>query len=90
MAVSAATRQGLDELQDAVIEMLSADFADATVETDAGNGKVLAYLAAHAEIYRQEYDDDMVRIRCYLPRRLLHHIQGPGVSVKFLDGNGVV
>ena len=48
--------QGLDDLQDAVIEMLGADFADAAVETDAGNGKVLAYLAAHAEIYRQEFD----------------------------------
>ena len=55
MAVSAATGQGLDDLQDAVIEMLGADFADAAIETDAGNGKVLAYLAAHAEIYRQEY-----------------------------------
>ena len=90
VAISAATGRGLEELQDAVAEMLAADFAEATVETDAGNGKVLAYLAAHAEIHRQEYDGDMVRIRCALPRRLLHHIEGPGVSVKFLDGNGVV
>ena len=88
VAVSAAKRQGLDDLQDAVIEMLGADFADAAVDADAGNGKVLAYLAAHAEIYRQEFDGDRVHIRCYLPRRLLHHIQGPGVEVRFLDGNG--
>ena len=33
VAVSAATGQGLDDLRDAVIEMLSADFADAEVET---------------------------------------------------------
>jgi GTP-binding protein HflX len=84
VAVSAARRQGLAELQDSVIEMLSADFADAAVETDAANGKVLAYLAAHAEVYRQEYYDDRVVVRCYLPRHLLHHIQGPGVSVRFL------
>ena len=88
VAVSAATGRGLDALQDAVIEMLSADFADATVETDAGNGKVLSYLAAHAEIHRREYDGDKVRIRCALPRRLLHHIEGPGVRVSFLDGHG--
>ena len=68
-----------------VIEMLSADFADAAIETNAGNGKVLSYLAAHAEIYLQEYDGDRVRIRCHLPRRLLHHIQGPDVEVRFLD-----
>ena len=86
VAVSAATGQGLDELRDAVIEALSADFAEAEIETSAGNGKVLAYLAAHAEIYRQEFHDNRVLIRCYLPRHLLHHIQGPDVQVRFLDG----
>jgi GTP-binding protein HflX len=86
VAVSAATGQGLSDLQDAVVEMVAADFAEASVETDAGNGKVLSYLAAHAEIHRQEYDGDKVRVRCALPRRLLHHIEGPGVRVRFLDG----
>jgi GTP-binding protein HflX len=88
VAVSAAEGQGLDALREAVVEMLSADFANAAIDTDAGNGKVLAYLAAHAEIYRQEFHDERVTVRCYLPRHLLHHIQGPGVAVRFLDGNG--
>ena len=86
VAISAATGQGLDDLQDAVIEMLSADFVDALVKTDAGNGKVLAYLSAHAEIHRQEFADNRVTVHCQLPRHLLHHIQGPGVEVQFLDG----
>jgi GTP-binding protein HflX len=86
VAVSAATGQGLGELRDAVIEALSADFADAEIETGAGNGKVLSYLAAHAEIYRQEYSDNRVTIRCFLPKHLLHHIQGPEVEVRFLNG----
>ena len=85
VAVSAATGQGLDELQDAVIEMLSADFANALIKTDAGNGKVLAYLAAHAEITRQEFEDNRVTVTCFLPRHLLHHIQGPGVDVQFIE-----
>jgi GTP-binding protein HflX len=68
--------------------MLSADFAQATVETDAANGKVLSYLAAHAEIYRQEYRDSRVIVHCYLPRHLFHHIMGPSVEVHFLDGQG--
>jgi GTP-binding protein HflX len=89
VAISAATGQGLEALQDAVIEALSADFADAEIDTDAGNGKVLSYLAAHAEIYRQQYQDNRVLIRCHLPRHLLHHIQGPDVRVRFLqDGDG--
>src|SRR5262249_9092368 len=57
VAISAATGQGLEELRAAVIEALSADFADAEVETGAGNGKVIAYLGAHAEICQQEYRD---------------------------------
>jgi len=85
VAVSAATGQGRDLLEDAVVEMLSADFADAEIETDAGNGRVLSYLAAHAEVYRQQYHDNRVTIRCRLPRHLLHHIQGPDVSVRFLS-----
>ena len=48
---------------------------------------MLAYLTAHAEIYRQEYRDDEVVVRCYLPQHLLHHIEGPGVTVTFLNGD---
>jgi GTP-binding protein HflX len=88
VAISAACREGLDALEEMVIEMLSADFANAVIDTDAGNGKVLSYLSAHAEIYRQEFHDEKVVIHCYLPRHLLHHIQGPTVHVHFLDEDG--
>src|SRR5262249_1452404 len=63
VAVSAVTGQGLDELREAVMEALSADFADAEIETAAGNGRVIAYLGAHAEIYRQQFTDNRVIIR---------------------------
>jgi len=85
VAVSAATGFGLPALAHAVIVALASDFAEAEVETSAANGRVLAYLSAHAEIYRQQYDDNRAIIRCYLPRQLLHHIQGPDVSVRFLE-----
>jgi GTP-binding protein HflX len=84
VAISAATGQGLADLRDAVIEALSADFADAEVTTAAANGRLLAYLAAHAEVYRQKYDGDTVVLRCYIPKHLLHHIEGPDVAVRLL------
>lgn len=84
VAVSAATGQGLDDLADAVIEALATDFAESEVVTSVANGKVLSYLSAHAEILRQQFDGDRVTIRCRLPRHLLHHIQGPDVTVRFL------
>jgi GTP-binding protein HflX len=88
VSISAATGQGLDALSEAVMEALSADFADAEIETAAANGKLLAYLSAHAEIYRQQFHDNRVTLRCFLPRHLLHHVQGPDVRVRFLEVNG--
>src|SRR5262249_17983488 len=88
VAVSAATGQGLDGLREAVIEMLTAEFAEVEVEIPAGNGRVLAYLAAHAEIYRQEYQDNHVVLRCYLPRHLVRHIQEPDVRFRLLGQDG--
>lgn len=86
VAVSALTGEGLEQLADAVVEALAEDFADAEIITDAGNGKLLAYLNAHAEVYRQEFRDEAneVRLQCYLPRRLLHQLRDPSVRVRLL------
>ena len=90
VAVSGLTGEGIDKLEDAVMASLAAEFAEAEVITSAGNGKVLAFLNANAEIYRQEFRDEAneVVIRCHLPKHLLHHIAGPTVKVRYLDANG--
>jgi GTP-binding protein HflX len=85
VAVSGLTGEGLDALTDAVIEALQADFAPAEVVTSAGNGKVIAFVNAHAEVYRQEFRGNEIVLRCYLPKHLLHHIEGPEVRVRFLS-----
>jgi GTPase len=82
VTVSAARRKGLDELTDAVVEALTRDFVDAEIVTDAGNGKLLAYLSAHAEIHHQEFRDQKVFVHCHLPRFLLHHFEEPGIELK--------
>ncbi len=85
VAISGKTGEGIETLIDTVIEMLSSDFAPAEIILDAGNGKTLAFLNAHAEIFRQEYRGNDVVVRCYLPKHLLHQVQIPGVQVQFLD-----
>jgi len=85
VSISAARRTGLDALRDAVIEMISADFAKVTVDVPAANGKVLSYLAAHAEVFRQEFHDNRIRVHCYLPRHLVHHIQEPDVRIAVVE-----
>jgi GTP-binding protein HflX len=84
VAVSAATGKGLDLLCDAVIEMLMADFAHVAVDVPAANGKVLSYLAAHADVHRQEFHDNRILLHCYLPRHLVRHIQEPDVTIREL------
>lgn len=90
VAVSGLTGEGLALLEEAVMDALAADFAEAEVITDSGNGRVLAFLNAHAEIYRQEFRDEAneVVIRCHLPKHLLHHIAGPTVKVRTIERNG--
>ena len=85
VVISGATGVGVRELTDTVVEQLSSHFLAAEVTVDAGNGKVLAYLNAHAEIFRQEYRESNVVIRCYLPKHLLHYIQHPDVTVRMLE-----
>ncbi len=84
VSISAATGKGINELQEAVIEQLGESFAEAQIETSAGNGKVLSFLGAHAEIHAKEYVDDRVRIRCHLPRHLIYHIEGEDVTIRFV------
>lgn len=90
VAVSSVTGAGVDRLEEAVMDALASSFADAEIVTEAANGRVLAFLNANAEVYRQEFREDSneVVIRCHLPRHLLHHIAGPTVRVRFIERNG--
>ena len=72
---------GNSTVNDAVIEMLSADFVSAKVDVPAENGRVLAYLSAHAEVYRQEFHDNRIKMFGAMPRHLVRHIQEPDVLI---------
>jgi len=84
VGISCVTREGIDQLTEAVVEALTADFVEAEVTADAANGKVQAYLAAHAEVYRQEYRDGQVILRCRLPRYLVRHVLAEGGELRMI------
>lgn len=88
VAISGLTGEGVGELKDAVIKLLSSHFIPVEVTLDAGNGKVLAYLNAQAEIFRQEYRGSQVVVQCYIAKGLLHHVQVPGVELRHLNADG--
>ena len=80
--ISAAQHEGLDNLEAAVREALSDRALEAEIETGVENGRVLAYLAQHAQIHDRVYDEDRVRLQCHLPRRCLEFLFEHGVNVR--------
>ncbi len=82
VAISAAKSEGLDRLETAVREALGQRALEAEVETGVANGRILAYLAQHAQIHDRTYDDDRVRLHCHLPRRCLEFLFENGVDVR--------
>lgn len=84
--VSARKGKGLEELALAVGAALSRNFVDLDVETDVGDGKLQAYLAAHGEILSKQFTDERVRIHCRIPRRFLGQVRGEHVTTRIRGG----
>jgi GTPase len=82
VAISAARGEGLDHLEVAVRSALNQRDLEAEIETGVSNGRVLAYLAQHAQIHNRTYDADRVRLHCHLPRRCLEFLFEHGVDVR--------
>jgi GTP-binding protein HflX len=82
VTISAANRDGLDRLEQAVRESLQERSLDAEVETSVGNGRVLAYLAQHAQIRNRVYEEDLVKLDCRLPRRCLDFLSENGARTR--------
>jgi GTP-binding protein HflX len=82
VTISAARGEGLDQLEQAVREALLERAMEAEVETGVANGRVLAYLAQHAQIQNRTYDADRVLLQCRIPRRCLNFLQEHGVQVR--------
>ena len=49
---------------------LAEGYVDVEIETGAGNGRLLAYLADHAEIMSRAYTDSRVTLVCRVPKGL--------------------
>lgn len=65
--VSAKTGSGFDLLHKRVSETLSRCFRDIVVETDIGNGRLVAWLANHGEVVSKKYSETHVTVHCRMP-----------------------
>lgn len=82
VTISAFTGEGVERLAAMVAEMLGEKYTDAVVSTHAGNGKLLAYLSAHARILGQTYDGDTVHVELRMARHLLDRINPAEATVQ--------
>ncbi|MBU6277195.1 MAG: GTPase HflX [Planctomycetes bacterium] len=74
VAVSARSGTGIATLARATSDSLGRNFSDIDVDTDPGNGRLLAWIAAHGEVLSRHFAAERVTIHCRLPAALLGRI----------------
>ncbi|MBX3437358.1 MAG: GTPase HflX [Planctomycetaceae bacterium] len=87
VVISAARREGLDKLANAVADRLGDGYLDAEIETGVGNGRLFSWLAEHAEVKDRTYVDSRVRLNCRIPRKLAAAIDAHDATVTLLNGH---
>lgn len=79
--VSAKTGAGLEALRRRVAERMKDRYVRLTLESDTGNGKLLAYLNRHGEILGQDYGEKFVRLDLRLPAAEVQRVVNLGGRV---------
>ena len=67
-------RPACQPLAQAASDSLGRNFHDVDVETDPGNGRLLAWLGRHGEVLSRQFTDDRVTVHCRLPAALVGRI----------------
>jgi len=74
IGISARSGAGLAALARAAADCLGRSFRDLDVETDPGNGRLLAWLGRHGEVLSRQFTADRVTVHCRLPAALVGRI----------------
>ena len=86
VTISAKTGEGLERLCNLATQKIGDGFVDAEIETSAGNGRLLAYLAQHGLVSDQRYDESKVTLRCRIPQRFFSTMpNGEEMTVRTLE-----
>lgn len=79
--VSARTGDGIDALCGRVLDQMRGRYVLLTIETGAGNGKLLSYLSQYGQILDRRYDDGAVRLDLRLPVQEVQRVLAMGACV---------
>ncbi len=78
LALSALTGQGADKLSELVCELCTGSTVRVMLQANCGNGRLMQYIAQHAQVEQQTYNDATAEIVAVMPTD----------KVKFLDSFG--
>ena len=81
IAISAREGTGLATLARAASDSLGRSFRDVDVETNPGNGRLLAWLGSHGEVLSRQFTADRVIVHCRIPAALLGRINPAEATV---------
>ncbi|MFM8734747.1 MAG: GTPase HflX [Pirellulales bacterium] len=74
VAISARSGEGLPALARAASDCLGRGFRDVDIETDPGNGRLLAWLGRHGEVLSRRFTEERMVVHCRIPAALLGRI----------------
>ena len=87
MTISAATGRGADLLVAAVLDRLGGEPLRVTIRADCRNGRLMNYIAQHAQVRRQEYLDSTAQIEATMAPSHLEPLRSLGAEVKVVSGD---
>lgn len=86
VGVSAKSGYGLEKLAVCTGDALGRNFRDIEVETDCGNGRLLAWLAKNGEVLSKQFGDERMIIHCRMPPAMLGRIDPDEATVREYGG----
>jgi GTP-binding protein HflX len=86
--ISAARREGLERLEEAVIDRYRQSCAQVQITAPYDSGKLQAFVRANCGIDHEEYDDEGWHVRLLIPEAMVARLQGlcPEARIERLDG----
>ncbi|TWT64538.1 GTPase HflX [Rubinisphaera italica] len=86
MSVSAVTREGVEQLREKVVSILSKNFHAIEITADIGDGKLTSVLTQLTEVEQTTYTNTNAIYRCRLPQGVIERLQREHeIQVEFLE-----
>ncbi len=86
--VSAATGEGAEQLADAVTRRSAGSSVRVRLRADCRNGKLMQYIAQHADVRDEQFADATALIDAVMPTHHLHKLDAFGDDVRIVSRSG--